>query len=309
MATLLILMPLFGHAGPGVSSGGDVHRSTPEQVRAAIDSTGQWLGESADHLELFLDPKIGFPKMNPKAREMLTKMLAVMNYIAKDGLVFQKFPQKGPCREGIRETDASIRVDNTKRAKVCFSVDRLTRLPIEELQANVDALFAHEVAHSVGYGEDDANFIQSYYLDFYKHFDCHLTMETVDTALKERNPKYYYTSISIDFDKEIVPSIHIASHITGQEPETDFVLDRYTKLWDKHLDKIKGTWDFESGGHLEFPTVESDGSLKTQRIEFGPSLKREDNPWYLKAPITGGSIIIDGQTFPVSEVYFRGCYR
>lgn len=133
-------------------------------------------------------------------------------------------------------------------------------------------------------------------------------METVDETFKAQNPRYNMTAISIDFPVSNLPTTHVRTYITNQSGRAASVIDREFSFDMFSLNLAKGKWDLANGGYLEFPTVEADANLKTQRIEFGPS-RLLPNPEFRAASVTGGSIVIDGRNLQIKEIKFLGCER
>ena len=183
--TLIFGLPaLAGNGGPGT---GFVRHSSPEQVKVAIDSTKPkvWPNIFAitvkniaseawtltngtydwDHLKNPLVAKV-FKKF------FVTTATADQSKVdpspVLQDLVASPFTVKdqGPCLEFINSkwVDSDAGTNLSLKAPICFSVERIARVPFEVLNDQVVAILAHELTHHFGFGEDEANAVQDFFV-------------------------------------------------------------------------------------------------------------------------------------------------
>ncbi|MBN8542213.1 MAG: hypothetical protein J0L82_17610 [Deltaproteobacteria bacterium] len=75
--------------------------------------------------------------------------------------------QSTPCVGFGAHTNSDGSVSSFKKdGTICLSISRIQATPPGELQIQVSALLIHEISHLLGYGEADAETIQSYFVNF-----------------------------------------------------------------------------------------------------------------------------------------------
>lgn len=293
----------FAHAGgAGNVGGGNIRSSTASEVISAI-----FANASIEHLNGRIFPNAlradaAFPVTNKKAREMIVKLSAAL---AKNGYV--PYPIDGPCYHQGAERDSSVKPLLPNTYQICLSVSRLRRFPKSALSEEISVLILHEISHTIGYGEDDAIFIQNYVHDKILNNTCALWMSYGEKSVDSRN---YLNEIEISFNDTAFPDSHVKSYFSANLKDRDSTtaaseIDRKISMIDQEL---KGKWSFEDGGSLEFPTADSDGLQRRQKVEFGPA-KRNPNPSYYTSKVKGAQIVIDGKIRNVDEIVFHESCR
>lgn len=156
--------------GTDSSGGGDtiIRSSTDEQVLTAIEQVKARLPMEFDKSVYEDLPKI-------KSRRLQNVLMGMVSggqpgtYGMQDTEVSAliknvKFhiEENGPCRHDGEDSDASTVFK--KGAEICFSLPRLKQIPPEALYPQIMALTAHEMTHQFGFGEEEAQEVQNYFL-------------------------------------------------------------------------------------------------------------------------------------------------
>lgn len=288
--------------------GGNVRSSSPQEVMTAIskaESTATAIVNYA--IQLYMAPEAIVPILDPKAREMLPKIQKARNTIA-----FTIDPKKnGACVYKGLNRDSSLTKLVGPFTKFCISVERLTRFPESSLVNEITGLLVHEAAHAAGYeDEKDCEYIQNYILEKYLYFDCHIRFDGVDEHLKSVNSRYYLTAVSIDFPRQPLPETHVRNYFSNKDDRSDAsVIDSSISINSFNLAQVmKGKWSGHSGGYIEFPTVESDATVKNQHVEFGP-FQSEPNQDFQHPKVAGPGPNINGNVLNIKNFTIFGCER
>ncbi len=208
LSMVFALAPSLAFAGDveGGNSGGggnlEVLLSTPTQIHAAIENART--KELADFLRLFAFDDFKHGNISdPEVRAVLSRFFggARGTNLLNPGTPFVDFSlqaalkttkiveQHKPCSapHGLL-TDASVSALKLG-TPVCFNVNSLRWIADDQLQAQVTALLAHEMAHEYGFGESAAVKIQNYVLrtsvygftgEIYTGFRVHITASSHD---------------------------------------------------------------------------------------------------------------------------------
>ncbi|MEW6056831.1 MAG: hypothetical protein AB1540_09465 [Bdellovibrionota bacterium] len=164
---------LAEHSLGGIdSSGGNATRSSKEQVAEAIDKLKPLLKNMFVRLGNAIVSQRSLENTNQvptDIKSILTSMFKGNTVNPKQLLTFLEDSsfalearQEGPCtdKDG-QHADASA----SPAGKICFSISRLTRIPPPNLQLELMALTAHELAHTYGFGETDATSLQVFLIE------------------------------------------------------------------------------------------------------------------------------------------------
>lgn len=97
------------------------------------------------------DRRIGFPRPKfPNIEQLGKKRLQML--------------EKGLCSGSAHKATTASVTKLSMEGEICVSIDGLQRLATASLSHAVLALLVHEIAHLVGYDEDDAKFLENYFI-------------------------------------------------------------------------------------------------------------------------------------------------
>lgn len=157
--------------------GGGVPRSSPEQIRKAIERVHQtmdilpyYTASGVYQADLNREELQPFSK-DKRTKEILEEMSGRLDRSGSKERAYEVAIMKskfmpfyeGPCKGEFNEDkDASV-PKLIYPTTICFSVPMLSRFPAEYLYQEILALAQHEIAHEMGYLEPDADRVQTFF--------------------------------------------------------------------------------------------------------------------------------------------------
>jgi hypothetical protein len=178
------------------SGGGNAIRSQPEEVQKIFDGqNGFNLKKATGAIFKILDLQSRNALLTPNLKKMVNTMLAKSS---ADSSIYEDINsssynliQKGPCIDGYGEQkDAGTKIGSLK-AEICFSMERLTQIPLQAIPAQLIALAIHEHSHHYGFSEVDAVELQNHVLsimmnkiDIERFMSLAMSMENINGESK-----------------------------------------------------------------------------------------------------------------------------
>ncbi|MFL5813840.1 MAG: hypothetical protein ACJ763_09705 [Bdellovibrionia bacterium] len=323
MLSSVLILATTTWAGQGGESGGggNAKKSTIEEVSQYVSGSLEWdTLQVLTALNTSMAEGAPLPVKDAKARNIISKILAlpqltwnpILDPAGKIPYLYLSpsfneslkigFLNSGACLDGSSEKDASARLENvssTSTAEICMSGERLARFPQDELKSQLPALMLHELAHLAGFGEEDAGYIQDYYLNRFSK-TCSITIYPKEG---DGHPVIYInvnsdlhvafaTSIEVKYSQFITPQPQV-SHAFGNNR-----MDVITHNSDQDFSL---NWTPEHGS-LKFALMNGDGSYTNESLSWGPSVSnvRSDE-------ILSSNMQIHGKGFNPGNVYVWDC--
>jgi hypothetical protein len=144
--------------------GGNYVGAEPKQVRAIFEGdNGFNLKETIKDTFKTIEFQVTNKFVDAEIESIFSRMLG-SDFLGDEFDIYQdidkspyKLKPEGPCLEDILGgfTDASTEM-NKKGSPICFSLERLTELPVQAIPFQLVALAVHEHAHHYGFSEEDA---------------------------------------------------------------------------------------------------------------------------------------------------------
>jgi hypothetical protein len=202
LTSLLIVAPIFamaaaGGAGPG---GGDLTRSTIDQINKALDYNNfsnvlsdlviQTKNESPIHLT---DRKVIDAVRKMEADPLVSKIIKGKIQIGRaNGIPLVKKYGDDPCF--LKDHDLANRVayaaDGTKKAEICIQMQRFTRVPETALPMEIGAALINELIEIAGMPHSTGLYVQEYILKHYNEW-CIIQIYPSDAAQAQGQPDRY----------------------------------------------------------------------------------------------------------------------
>jgi hypothetical protein len=321
MLSSVLILATSTWAGQGGESGGggNAQKSTIMEVSQYVSGSLKW--DTLDMLMALntsMADSAPLPVKDAKARSIISKVLTLpqitwfqvtdpagkFSYQNPDfNEAFKiNFLFGGGCVDGANEKDASVHMDNagsTSAAEICMSGERLARFPQDELNSQLPALMLHELAHVAGFGEDDAVYIQDYYLHRFSK-RCSITIYPKEG---DGHPAIYI-NVASELHAAYATSIEV-KYIQFLKPQPQV----NPAFGNNHIDVITHNSDQDFSldwtpqhGSLKFALMNGDGTYTNESLSWGPSVAnvRADE-------ILSSNMQINGKAFNPGNVYVWDC--
>ncbi len=191
LTILVLLASASSYAGKGEGGGGNIIKSTPAEVKNAIQQSGlgyRWL---LKELRAEITEGNSLQIRNPKLRKIftdITSLKEVSDMLDKNQGIFMIESTDGPCMHEGKPNDSSISQAEGEVPRICMSIPRLRQYPKEALTTQIAALVVHEFSHLAGYTENIArNVVQPFALSLMAR-DCNLEMYLESTDEAKQTP-------------------------------------------------------------------------------------------------------------------------
>jgi hypothetical protein len=217
------------------------------------------------------------------------------------------FKASGPCFDGPNERDASFSMSNIEGrpiGTICFNAERLTRYLKSDFRDQFVALTLHEMTHAAGYGEEDAEYIQDYYLNrFNKQCSLGIYLQEGDNGAAD-------SSIFLDLDFETYQPLIKVTYIRSieQGPDVSPVFSNKVSIITYISAKDFSLQWTPKSGSLQFVMMNSDMTYTKQRIKWGASEPSSSDESEINSyKILSSNLRFDGKVLKPESVHSFDC--